>query len=75
MRFLAPSRPPPLLNPYCSGLGKGALVVEYAIKARNLSGESKKVFLAARKATAAQRKNPKTPFFGFFPRIPARTAG
>ena len=71
MRFLAPSRPPPLLNPYCSGLGKGVLVVEYAI-ARNLSGESKKVFLAARKAAAAQRERAKTTFFAKRPSNPAQ---
>ena len=35
----------------------------------------KKAFLAARMAAAAQRKNSKTTFFGFFPLIPARTAG
>ena len=32
-------------------------------------------FGAAGKAAAAQRKNPKTTLFGFFPLIPARTAG
>ena len=34
--------------------------------------EKKKTPLAARKAAAVQRKNPKTTFFGFFPFIPAR---
>ena len=38
-------------------------------------GGLKKTALAAGKAVAAQRKNPKTTLFGFFPRIPARTAG
>ena len=48
---------------------------ENIIKGCNLIKEARKTPLVARKAAAAQRKNPKTTFFGFFPRIPARTAG
>ena len=44
-------------------------------KVLNLIGEHGNAILAARRAAAAQRKNPKTTLFGFFPRIPARTAG